>query len=211
MATLAYPDRFYAAASYLGLDGSVPSSVKQLSSKFSNDAALLLYALHQQATVGPCNTPKPSAWNPAEQSKWKSWQGLGTMPSIEAMRHFVKILEEGDPSWYPNPPNSVPDPAIDVQISSTKAEPSVENGGSFGETMTTATEDGRLMETQDKDVVLENPNTISVYNQWTAPLTSGHPPKARYEHGAAVIQDKMYMYGGNHNGRYLGDLHVSNL
>lgn len=47
--------------------------------------------------------------------------------------------------------------------------------------MTTATEDGRLMETQDKDVVLENPNTISVYNQWTAPLTSGHPPKARYE------------------------------
>ncbi|KAF2561669.1 hypothetical protein F2Q70_00018611, partial [Brassica cretica] len=139
-------------------------------------------------------------------------EGLGTMPSIEAMRHFVKILEEGDSSWYPNPPNSVPDPAIDVQISqSTKAEPSLENGGSFGETMTTATEDGRLMETQDKDVVLENPNTISVYNQWTAPLTSGHPPKARYEHGAAVIQDKMYMYGGNHNGRYLGDLHVLDL
>ncbi|KAG2284043.1 hypothetical protein Bca52824_055263 [Brassica carinata] len=194
-ATLAYPDRFYPAASYLGLDGSAPSSVKQLSSKFSNDTALLLYALHQQATVGPCNTPKPSAWNPAEQSKWKSWQGLGTMPFIEAKRHFVKILEEGDSSWYPNPPNSVPDPAIDVQIS----------------TMTTATEDGRLMETQDKDVVLENPNTISVYNQWTAPLTSGHPPKARYEHGAAVIQDKMYMYGGNHNGRYLGDLHVLDL
>ena len=47
-ATLAYPDRFYAAASYLGLDGSAPSSVKQLSSKFSNDAVLLLYALHQQ-------------------------------------------------------------------------------------------------------------------------------------------------------------------
>ncbi|KAF8097971.1 hypothetical protein N665_0278s0032 [Sinapis alba] len=209
--SLAYPDRFYAAASYLGLDGSVPSSVKQLSSKFSNDTALLLYALHQQATVGPCSTPKPSAWNPSEQSKWKSWQGLGTMSSIEAMRHFVKILEEGDPSWYPRSPNSVPEPAVDVQISSTKAEPSVENGASFGETMTTATEDGRLTETQDKDVVLEDPNTIFVFNQWTAPLTSGHPPKARYEHGAAVMQDKMYMYGGNHNGRYLGDLHVLDL
>lgn len=44
---LAYPERFYAAASYVGLDGS-QSSVKQLSSKFSNDTALLLYALHQQ-------------------------------------------------------------------------------------------------------------------------------------------------------------------
>jgi|APAra0007618328_1042625.scaffolds.fasta_scaffold21879_1 hypothetical protein len=25
----------------------------------------------KQATVGPCNTPKPSAWRPVEQSKWK--------------------------------------------------------------------------------------------------------------------------------------------
>lgn len=31
------------------------------------------------------------------------------------------------------------------------------------------------------------------------------------QHGAAVIQDKMYVYGGNHNGRYLNDLHVSKL
>lgn len=44
---LSYPERFYAAASYVGLDGS-QSSVKQLSSKFSNDTSLLLYALHQQ-------------------------------------------------------------------------------------------------------------------------------------------------------------------
>lgn len=34
---------------------------------------------------------------------------------------------------------------------------------------------------------------------------------SRFQHGAAVIQDKMYIYGGNHNGRYLNDLHVSNL
>ncbi|CAH8390425.1 unnamed protein product [Eruca vesicaria subsp. sativa] len=209
--SLAYPERFYAAASHLGLDGSVTSSLKQLSSRFSNDTALLLYALHKQATIGPCNVPKPSVWNPSEQSKWKSWQGLGTMSSIEAMHHFVKFLEDEDPSWNPISPNSVPDPAVDVQISSTKAEPSVENGASFSETMTTATEDGRLTETQDKDVVLENPNTISVYNQWTAPPTSGQTPKARYEHGAAVFQEKMYMYGGNHNGRYLGDLHVLDL
>ncbi|XP_024007647.1 acyl-CoA-binding domain-containing protein 5 isoform X2 [Eutrema salsugineum] len=207
---LAYPERFYAAASYVGFDGSV-SSVKQLSSKFSNDSALLLFALHQQATLGPCSIPKPSAWNPIEQSKWKSWQGLGTMPAIEAMRLFVKILEEEDPGWYPRTSNSVPEPAVDIQISSTKAEPGVENVASFGETNTTSTKDGHLTETQDKDVVLEGPNTVSVYNQWAAPLTSGQPPKARYEHGAAVIQDKMYMYGGNHNGRYLGDLHVLDL
>lgn len=38
-----------------------------------------------------------------------------------------------------------------------------------------------MTETQDKDVVLEDPNTVSVYNQWTAPQISGQPPKARYE------------------------------
>lgn len=31
-----------------------------------------------------------------------------------------------------------------------------------------------------------------------------------FQHGAAVVQDKMYIYGGNHNGRYLSDMHVSN-
>ncbi|XP_010485985.1 PREDICTED: acyl-CoA-binding domain-containing protein 4 isoform X1 [Camelina sativa] len=207
----AYPERFYAAASYVGLDGS-DSSAKNVSSKFSKDTALLFYALYQQATVGPCNTPKPSAWRPVEQSKWRSWQELGTMPSTEAMRLFVKILEEDDPGWYSRASNDIPDPVVDVQINQrTKDEAVIENGNSFGETKTISTENGQLAETQDKDVVSEESNTVSVYNQWTAPQTSGQPPKARYEHGAAVIQDKMYIYGGNHNGRYLGDLHVLDL
>lgn len=207
----AYPERFYAAASYVGFDGS-DSSAKHVISKFSNDTSLILYALYQQATVGPCNTPKPSAWRPVEQSKWQSWQGLGAMPSVEAMRLFVKVLEEENPSWYSSASNDIPDPVVDVQINqTTKDEPVVENGNSFSETKTIPPENGHLAETQDKDVVSEDPNTVSVYNQWTAPQTSGQRPKVRYEHGAAVIQDKMYIYGGNHNGRYLGDLHVLDL
>ncbi|CAN7113106.1 unnamed protein product [Brassica rapa subsp. narinosa] len=206
----AYPERFYAAASYVGFDGS-DSSAKHVISKFSNDTSLILYALYQQATVGPCNTPKPSAWRPVEQSKWQSWQGLGAMPSVEAMRLFVKVLEEENPSWYSSASNDIPDPVVDVQINTTKDEPVVENGNSFSETKTIPPENGHLAETQDKDVVSEDPNTVFVYNQWTAPQTSGQRPKPRYEHGAAVIQDKMYIYGGNHNGRYLGDLHVLDL
>lgn len=31
------------------------------------------------------------------------------------------------------------------------------------------------------------------------------------QHGAAVIDDKMYIFGGNHNGRYLSDLQVGDL
>jgi hypothetical protein len=44
---LQYPERFYAAASYVGLDGS-NSPTKSLTSKFPKSTALLLYSLYQQ-------------------------------------------------------------------------------------------------------------------------------------------------------------------
>ncbi|XP_023538237.1 acyl-CoA-binding domain-containing protein 4 isoform X2 [Cucurbita pepo subsp. pepo] len=222
---LQYPDRFYAAASYAGFDGSPKSSSKAVRSRFSDEAALLLYGLYQQATVGRCNVPEPSSWHAIEKSKWKSWNGLGNMVPAEAMRLFVKILEEEEPGWYsrvssfvPDPEPvpvpvpklvPVPEPVLDVQINNdSKAEPIIVNGNSIPETKTISTENGSLPESQDKDVLVEGLGSIVVYDQWISPPVSGLRPKARYEHGAAVIQDKMYIFGGNHNGRYLNDLHV---
>ncbi|KAI5587265.1 hypothetical protein BDE02_05G020300 [Populus trichocarpa] len=207
---LAYPERFYAAASYAGFDGS-HNSTTTVSSKFQNDTALLLYALYQQATIGPCNVPKPSSWKAVEQSKWKSWQGLENMASTEAMRLFVKILEEDDPSWYSRASNSISESVTDTQVNHYSDEHVIENGNSFPDTKTISTENGTLVETQDKDVVSEDVGSVAVYDQWITPPITGQLPKARYEHGAAIVQDKMYIYGGNHNGRYLNDLHVLDL
>ncbi|KAI8011572.1 Acyl-CoA-binding domain-containing protein 4 [Camellia lanceoleosa] len=114
------------------------------------------------------------------------WHGLGNMASTEAMRLFVKILEH-------NP----------------KVEPVTENGDTFPETKTIPTENGSLLETQDRDVILEGLGSVNVYDQWVAASGFGPRPKARYEHGAAIIDDKMYIFGGNHNGRYLNDLQVN--
>ncbi|KAF8394551.1 hypothetical protein HHK36_020762 [Tetracentron sinense] len=207
---LAYPERFYAAASYVGFGGS-PKSSKGVISKFQNDAALLLYGLYQQATVGPCNIPKPRAWSPVEQSKWTSWHGLGNMASTEAMRLFVKILEDEDPGWYSTVPEFVVEPIVDVEMNNPKVESVIQNGNSFPDTKTMSTENGILSDTQDKDVVFEGLGSVSVYDEWVAPSVSGQRPKARYEHGAALVQDKMYIFGGNHNGRYLNDLQVLDL
>lgn len=44
---LQYPERFYAAASYVGFDGSA-SPTKTLTSKFAKSTSLLLYSLYQQ-------------------------------------------------------------------------------------------------------------------------------------------------------------------
>lgn len=54
----------------------------------------MLYALHQQATLGPCTEPKPWAWSVVESAKWQSWVQLGDMSSVEAMRLYVKLLDE---------------------------------------------------------------------------------------------------------------------
>ncbi|OVA15000.1 Acyl-CoA-binding protein [Macleaya cordata] len=208
---LAYPERFYAAASYAGFDGSPNSSSKGVTSKFPNDVAVLLYGLYQQATVGPCNIPKPRAWNPVELSKWTSWHGLGNMASTEAMRLFVKILEEEDPAWYSRVPEFFIEPVVDVEMNNPDVESVTHNGNSLPEPKTISPENGSLLETQDKDVVLEGLGAVDAYDQWVAPVLSGQRPKARYEHGAAVVQDKMYIFGGNHNGRYLNDLQVLDL
>ncbi|CAI9764772.1 unnamed protein product [Fraxinus pennsylvanica] len=209
---LAYPERFYAASTYAGFGGSPNSAAKGVRSKFSNDVALLLYALYQQATVGPCDIPKPRGWSPIEQSKWTSWNGLGNIASTEAMRLFVKILEEEDPGWYSRTSNSVVEPVVDVEVNHhSKVETVTENENSFPETKTIPAENGYISETQDKDVVSEGLGVVSVYDQWVAPPVSGTRPKGRYEHGAAVIDDKMYVFGGNHNGRYLNDLQVLDL
>ncbi|MBA0786490.1 hypothetical protein Gotri_026482, partial [Gossypium trilobum] len=161
------------------------------------------------ATIGPCDVPKPSSWNPVEQSKWKSWQQLGNMATTEAMRLFVKILEEEDPGWYSRASNFVLEPTIDVQMNHySNFEPITENGNSFAETKTITAENGSLVQTQDKDVISEGLGSVVIYDTWISPPITGQNPKARYQHGAAVVQEKMYIYGGNHNGRYLGDLHV---
>ncbi|XP_009619480.1 acyl-CoA-binding domain-containing protein 4-like isoform X2 [Nicotiana tomentosiformis] len=208
-AGLAYPERFHAAAAYAGFDGSPSDSS---SSKFSNDIALLLFGLYQQAIVGPCKIPKPRSWSPVEQSKWTSWNGLGNMASTEAMRLFVKILEEEDPGWYSRASNFVSEPVIDGDMNhNPKAEPIIENGNAFPETKTIPTENGNLSDARDKDVVSESFGAVSVYDQWVSPTVSSPRPKARYEHGAAVIDDKMYIFGGNYNGRYLSDLQALDL
>lgn len=209
---LAYPERFYAASTYAGFGGSPNSAAKGVASKFSNDTALLLYALYQQATVGPCNVPKPRSWSPVEQSKWTSWSGLENMAPTEAMRLFVKILEEEDPGWYSRVSDFVAEPLVDVEMNhKPEVVAATDKGNIFTESKTIPTENGSLSETQDKDVVSEGLGVVSVYDQWVAPPISSSRPKARYEHGAAVIDDKMYIFGGNHNGRYLSDLQVLNM
>lgn len=155
--------------------------------------------------------PKPRSWNNLELTKWNSWNALANMPSIEAMRLFVKILEEEDPAWLSKVQDQgeseespevksgfdeeIPLPIQSVQIS----------------TIETSLENGNFGDTEDKDILVDGIAAVSIQNKWVSPQTSGRRPSPRYQHGAAVFQDKMYVVGGNHNGRYLNDVQVLDL
>lgn len=44
-------------------------------------------------------------------------------------------------------------------------------------------------------------------NQWSRPPCSGNFPSARAAHAAAVLKDKVYIFGGRHDNHRLNDLH----
>ncbi|KAE8678956.1 Acyl-CoA-binding domain-containing protein 5 [Hibiscus syriacus] len=314
---LAYPDRFYATAAYAGFDGSPNPSNKDIVSMFSNDTALILYALYQQATVGPYNNNKtlfPYAMGKGGEvmslvrakffksdlnqsshfcldrplllvpstvidstlltasdgcrlrtcsnhrslptlnfsntdtipkdiliaefgvmshrvlphthrsilisaaSILLTWQQLGKMVSTEAMRLFVKILEEEEPGWFSRASNSGLEPVTDVQFNhNSNVEPIIENGNSFIEITTITAENGGLMETQDKDVVPEGLGSVVVYDQWISPPITGQRPKGRYElarggQSVTLVGRILVIFGGQDAKLTLrNDLHIPDL
>jgi hypothetical protein len=59
--------------------------------------------------------------------------------------------------------------------------------------------------------VADGIRAIAVYNEWVSPTVTGRRPSARYQHAAGVVDNKMYIIGGNHIGRYLNDVQVLDL
>lgn len=94
---LPYPDKYVKAYAFYQ---SWPAGARQP----GQDTLLLLYALSSQVEYGSCKEPKPSAWQGEAHAKWHAWQGLQNMESSEAMRLFVKTLEEDEVRSLPTHP-----------------------------------------------------------------------------------------------------------
>ncbi|RVE58589.1 hypothetical protein OJAV_G00195880 [Oryzias javanicus] len=66
----------------------------------SNDMMLKFYSYYKQATLGPCNIPRPGFWDAVGKAKWDAWNSLGDMEEEEAMAAYVdemKLILEGMP------------------------------------------------------------------------------------------------------------------
>ena len=86
---LPYPDRYDRALQFYN---NWPEDAQQP----SQDTQLILYGLSSQVAHGACKEPQPSSWNTLEHAKWTAWRGLKDMDKMEAMRLFVKTLEEDE-------------------------------------------------------------------------------------------------------------------
>ena len=150
----------------------------------SDDLRLLLFALHKQATQGPCNEPKPWSWNVVETAKWQGWNQLGDMSKADAMRHYVHQVEQNQPDWWH---------IIDREKSATYAATPVANGAedATAPMQENAAEEQRISRLQKiQDATAEG--------SWSTPyLSNASKPLPRYEHGVVMARDDMFIVGGN--------------
>ncbi|KAL7984531.1 hypothetical protein Chor_003101 [Crotalus horridus] len=70
--------------------------VNLLQDEPSDDIKLKLYGLYKQATVGPCNIPKPSILDFINKAKWDAWNSLGSM--TQSYIELVSSLVPAEPS-----------------------------------------------------------------------------------------------------------------
>ncbi|KAM7401153.1 hypothetical protein PAMA_005376 [Pampus argenteus] len=60
----------------------------------SDDMMLMFYSYYKQATLGPCDIPRPTGfWDSRGKAKWDAWSSLGNMTKKEAMRNYVEDIQ----------------------------------------------------------------------------------------------------------------------
>ncbi|CAG8800919.1 33948_t:CDS:2, partial [Racocetra persica] len=67
--------------------------------KLSDEIKLKLYGTYKAATIGTCNTPKPSLLDFRGRAKWDSWNELGEISKEEAKQRYIDILEQANVGW----------------------------------------------------------------------------------------------------------------
>ncbi|XP_039609832.1 acyl-CoA-binding domain-containing protein 5A isoform X1 [Polypterus senegalus] len=60
----------------------------------SNEMMLKFYSYYKQATMGPCNIPRPGFWDPTGKYKWDAWNSLGDMSKDDAMIAYVEEMKK---------------------------------------------------------------------------------------------------------------------
>jgi diazepam-binding inhibitor (GABA receptor modulating acyl-CoA-binding protein) len=68
--------------------------IKKSGFEMTNDELLTLYGLYKQATIGNCDTQKPSGiLSPKDFAKWNAWNSNKNINKYDAMTSYSKYVE----------------------------------------------------------------------------------------------------------------------
>ena len=157
---------------------------------FSDETRLLLYALDRQATHGEratCSSDVLDADARLAESDaqlramCETWENLGAMPRAEAMRLYVKVLDEEKPKWY--------------------------DANASGD----ANRTNRGMHAKSGEESLPVVFRDAREGVWMFCEYEGHRPLPRFQHASCTLGDKMYVVGGTNRGRFMSDTHELDL
>lgn len=76
--------------------------LERLVGTLDQPSLLQFYGLYKQATVGPCNVPKPGLFALQAKAKWNAWNDLQSLASDAAMQRYVDKMSALQPEWRGN-------------------------------------------------------------------------------------------------------------
>lgn len=155
----------------------------------------------RQATQGACSAPKPWAWNVVESAKWSSWSALRAMEAPEAMRLYVRALEQDNADWWALLTAGGAPEAVAAATAAAAAAAAGAAGGAGGALgVGGAASAGRGLDA-----------ARAPRGEWAPVVAQGTRPRRRFEAAAAATGGRLLVAGGRSNGRALGDAHTLDL
>lgn len=119
-------------------------------------------------------------------AKWQSWKQLGEMSQVEAMRLFVRTLEEEVEDWW---------------------SPDLMEGQNGADVPAEDTKEGQKVDSKTKSIKRRSVAEVLVEGSWVSPyIDDAHRPAPRYEHSVALVGNLVFLIGGNYAGRYISDV-----
>jgi acyl-CoA-binding protein len=200
---LSYPERFYAAVSFANSDGF----------SADDDTRLVLYALAQQATLGPNTGPRPWAWNTLDSARFDAWSHLGSMACVEAMRLYVRTLDSAAPTWWGDLTRHGDEVATKRAVDEAHYQAAAAAGTAASVTASAQAVRNRA----GRDGVAGSgppPGAgLTAGPAWCEAPCGGVPLRPRYEHAATLLDSpaRLLVCGGYRNGRALRDVHILDL
>jgi len=118
----------------------------------TNEQKLRFYAFFKQATVGPCNTPKPGMLDFVAKAKWNAWNELGGMKAEDAQLAYVHELDKVEPEWREKEDARQLEQGDDDEIKAQPKKQSDPGGMGFAVSRPLDTEDDPVPD-QNKDII----------------------------------------------------------